>query len=463
MLLNESVYHKKMKRLDNIQLAIEFSRKKLIPYSIGIFPKFRAANHHRLIAEKLERIKDGTLKKLIITMPPRHGKTLLATKIFPSWYLGHFSDKSVIITSYGADLSKEFGRYVRNTIQTPFFETVFPTVSIAEDSFAQTRFHLNSGGSLIAVGRGGAITGKGGNLIVIDDIFKNRQDAESSAARELVWSWYTSTLRTRLDPNGAIVIINTRWHQDDLIGRLLENQSPEEPWDVLNLPAINDKNEALWPEVIPIETLQAIKRDIGTYDFEALYQQNPTSREGSIIKREWFKFYKEMPSRFQFMLLSWDLSFKDSKDSDFVVGQCWGVSDSRIYLVDQVRAKMDFVTTKNTFRMFSQKHPQAFVKLVEDKANGPAILSELRSSVMGLKPINPKDSKQARLMSVSPMFEAGNVYLPDPTIAPWIHDFTQELSGFPSMKHDDQVDAMSQALNEIKVYSTNYIKKLVTL
>lgn len=442
------------------------ARQTLRAFCIGMSDKFTVARHHRKIARKLEDVLRGKCQRLIITMPPRHGKTLLASQLFPAWYLGHKPENSVIITSYGADLSTDFGRYIRNAIQSNFYQSVFPDVLISEDSNSKSRFHTSAGGALIAVGRGGTITGRGSDLLVIDDIFRNRQDASSQAVRKMVLEWYRSTLRTRLMPGGSIIMVNTRWHEDDLIGHILTKQLEDADgmqWEHLNFPAIDDQGHALWPERFPVEDLLQIKKDIGASEFEALYQQNPTPPEGSIIKRDWIKYYRQLPDKITVKIQSWDMAFKQTENSDYVVGQVWGLAGASCYLIDQVRARMDFVGTKNAVKSLSAKHPMALTKLVEDKANGPAIISELKGHVMGIKPVEPYGSKAARLSSIAPLFEAGNVYLPDPSIAPWVHDLVEELIGFPQMKNDDQVDALSQSLSHLKEYSAHSLSKLLTL
>lgn len=450
------------KRLEKATL---FARKNLLAYSIGMYEGFQIAEHHRIKSRALHEVLRGTIKRLIITEPPRHGKSLLATQLFSTFYLGHKPKDSIILASYGDDLATDFGRWIRNAMATPFYEHVFPNVKIAEDSNARSRFHTSQGGGLFAVGKGGALTGRGGNILLIDDLFKNRQDASSALNRKNVKEWYRSTLRTRLMKDGAIIIINTRWHQDDLVGSLLQDGKDDEglAWHHINLPAINEKNEALWPAMFPIEALLQTKKEIGSFEFEALYQQNPTPQEGGIVKRNWIKFYKAIPPKFDMMFQSWDMAFKDTDNSDYVVGSVWGVIGANIYLLDIVRDRMDFLSTKNAFRTLTAKWPRALVKLVEDKANGPAIISELKNSIMGIKPINPQGSKQARLYATAPLFESGNVLLPDPSIAPWVNDYIEELVGFPGMKNDDQVDVTTQLLLEVKEYTSNSLTKLLTL
>jgi predicted phage terminase large subunit-like protein len=317
----------------------------------------------------------------------------------------------------------------------------FPDVKIQQDSHAAKRFHTSKGGVYYAVGAGGPITSRGGDLIVIDDIIKNRQEAESKAHRDKLKDWYASTLYTRLMPNGAIVIINTRWSTDDICGWLL---TKEEKWDVISFPSVSEDDTALWPEKYSRERLTAIKSAIGSREFESLYQQNPTPPEGNLFKRKWWKFYKEPPARFDEVILSCDAAFKDTDQSDFVVIQCWGRSGGEFYLLDQVRNRMNFPTTVQAYKLMAYKHPRAVGKLIEAAANGDAIIATLQKELPGIIGVRPTGSKTARASAISPCIEAGNVYLPEHE--PWVSDFLVECDSFPAGKNDDQVDAMVHAL-----------------
>jgi len=313
-------------------------------------------------------------------------------------------------------------------------------------------------GGLIAAGIGGPITGHGAHLAIIDDPFKDAQAANSEVQRNAVWDWYRFVLRTRLMPDAAVVLVCTRWHQDDLAGRLLKaaEADPEaDQWEELSLPAIAQDegdplgrkvNEALWPEMYDESSLAAIKASVGSYVWAALYQQRPSPMEGGILKRQWWRYYRQVPNDLTDFLISWDMTFKDTKTSDFVVGQVWTRRMADKYLLDQIRARMDFPTTLQAVRALCAKWPQARTVLVEDKANGPAVISMLKHQIPGLIAVNPEGGKEARAAAVSPEIEAGNVYIPDPSIAPWIGDFVEECAAFPNGANDDQVDAMTQAL-----------------
>ncbi|MDD5486883.1 MAG: phage terminase large subunit, partial [Dehalococcoidales bacterium] len=297
------------------------------------------------------------------------------------------------------------------------------------------------------------------NCAIIDDPVKNQEEADSETMRNKVWEWYLTVLRTRLAPGGAIILVMTRWHEDDLAGRLLEEmKNGGEQWEVISLPAEAEENDALgrepgewlWPERFSPEEYQAIKKTLGSRHWNALYQQRPSPAEGSLIKREWWKFYKQPPAFFSHVIQSWDCTFKDKETADFVVGQVWGKSGANMYLLDMVRARMDLPTTITAIRTLSDKWPNAFVKLIEDKANGPAVIQMLRNTVGGLIAVNPMGGKVARVNAVSPAIEAGNVYLPED--APWVHDFIEECAAFPNGKYDDAVDSMSQSLSKLVYY-----------
>ena len=265
------------------------SRRSLIRFTEYTFPQYEPAEHHRLIAEKLEAIERGDIQRLMIFMPPRHGKSELATKRFPAWFLGRNPDKQIIQASYNSDLATDFGRQVRNIFQENRFKNVFGSVDLAPDSKAANRWNTSDGGAYVAAGVGTAVTGRGADILIIDDPLKDREEAESENRREMIWNWYTSTAYTRLQGMRAEILVQTRWHEDDLAGRLLEAEAKGgKKWDKLILPAIMSDGNALWPERFPINVLQEIKQTIGPRDWSALYQQEPSPDEGTYFQREWF-------------------------------------------------------------------------------------------------------------------------------------------------------------------------------
>lgn len=424
--------------------------------------RYRYARHIAYLSERIAyhvRHGDG---RLIVAMPPRHSKSETISHYTPVWALDQFPWLKIILCSYEASFARSWGRMVRNTIADHVDRL---RVRIAEDSQAAEGWQTTEGGGMNTAGAGGPITGKGADLLIVDDPFKNAEEAESATIREKIWEWWQSTARTRLEPGGTIIILHTRWHEDDLIGRLIQQAQadPEaDQWEVINFPAIAEDadllgrqpGEALWPWRYPAEALTKLAKAVGSRWFAAMFQGRPAPAEGGLLKRTWWGFYRERPARFDEVIQSWDMAFKDTKSSDYVVGQVWGRIGAEKYLLDQVRDRMDFPATLQAVRALTAKWPQAHAKLVEDKANGPAVIAQLKREIAGLIAVEPEGGKVARVNAVSPTIEAGNVYLPDPSIAPWIGDFLTECSQFPNGAHDDQVDAMSQALNRMMSETT---------
>lgn len=461
---------------------LERARRGLLNFTCYTKPDYQVNWHHRLTCRYLNRFIRGELPRLLITEPPRHGKSELTSRRLPAMIHGINPLAHIIATSYSAELASRMNRDVQRIIDSDKYRELFPGTRLSSDNSRDgTKWLRNSdmyevvghGGSYRSAGVGGGITGMGGDYLLIDDPIKNREEADSGVYREKLWEWYTSTLYTRLEKNGKILITLTRWHQDDLAGRLLDLAKADplaDQWVVLNLPALYEEQgahpedprsegEALWPEKYSRERLIGMKATMGSREFGALYQQSPTAAAGQVIQRKWIRYYRQAPARFDEMITSWDFTFKDTTSSAYVCGQAWGRKGADKFLVDEVRAKMDFVGSVNAMISFSAKHPRAHAKLVEEKANGAAIIALLSGKISGLIPVNPEGTKDARLWSVQPEYEAGNVYYPDPSIAPWIHDHVEEVVGFPTAKYRDRVDCVSQALARLRVGSTSHFTK----
>lgn len=459
-----------------LEAAQELARRELARRHMRNFVQYTMGESylmgwvHREICRELDEFLDavilGKSPRLMITMPPRHGKSELATRRFPAYVFGRYPDLPIISTSYSADLSSRMSKDVQRVIDSQQYRLVFPETKLAEkkgDTATRTAdfFEIvGHRGVYRSAGVGGGVTGLGMSIGIIDDAVKDRAEADSYTIREKIWDWYGSTFYTRLAPGGGILLINTRWHMDDLAGRLLEAARTGEgdQWRVVNFPAIATKDEefrkageALHPERYPVEQLMAIKAALGIRDWEALYQQNPVPDGGAIFRKEWIQYWKpgDLPPKFDKLVISWDMAFKDNEDSDYVVGQVWGKYGAQYYLLDQSRGRVSFTGTVDAFKSLSDKWPTALEKLVEDKANGPAVIDSLKRHVSGIIPVNPDGSKSARAHAITPLFEAGNVFLPDVSIAPWIRDYEAELLQFPAGAHDDQVDATTQALRRI--------------
>lgn len=410
--------------------------------------------HLLYLNRKLVDVVAGRTKRLMVMCPPRHGKSEMISRFFPAWYLGKFPDKRIILASYEADFAATWGRKARSLLEE-FGPELFG-VAVSKQSSAASRWDIEGHeGGMATAGVRGPITGKGAHVAIIDDPVKNDQEANSETYQEATWDWYRATLSTRLQEDGAIILVMTRWNENDLAGKLLKAQEEGgDKWEIVRLPALAEEEDPLGrrpgdplcPELFPRDVLEAIKRRIGSYWWEALYQQRPSPPKGRLFQRSWWRFYRQVPSRFDQVIQSWDMTFKDGKNADYVVGQVWGRVGADKYLLDQIRDRMDFPTTIKAVRTLSAKWPQARAKLIEDKANGPAVIATLRRSIPGLIAVSPEGSKEERAAAVAPEVEAGNVYLPAPEIAPWIEDFIAECSAFPHGAHDDQVDAMTQAL-----------------
>lgn len=447
-----------LRRISDYDLEVNLARND---YSFYLEYTHRGlytpAKHTDLICDSLERIEKGSLKRLMIWLPPRHSKSMTVSESFPSYFIGKNPERRVIETSYGDNLAKKFGRANRSKVEQYGPSLFNICLSRANSSVTNWGIEGHRGG-MISAGIGGPITGEGADLLIIDDPIKNRAEANSPVYREMVWNEWQNTLLTRLHPGAAIIIILTRWHEDDLAGRLLELEP--EKWEVISLPAEAEQDDLLgrpvgaplWPEYgYDAAWMLDKKREVGSQVWASLYQQRPSPAEGNIIQREWLKYYTALPSRFDEVIQSWDCSFKDSKASksgvpDYVVGQIWGRKGAGKYLLDQIRGRLGFSATIRAIQSMTQKWPQARAKLIEDKANGPAVIDVLKDKIPGLIAVEPQGDKIARLQAVSPDFEAGNIYLPSPTIAVWVSDYIEELVSFPTATNDDQVDATSQAL-----------------
>jgi predicted phage terminase large subunit-like protein len=418
--------------------------------------KWVRARHLDLLADNLADLVAGKKHRLMVSLGPRHGKSELISFWFPIWLLIRDPSTKIILCSYGADLAAHFGRRVRNFINEhgPEFG-----LTLRKDTAASYRWELDQGGGMVTAGVGGPIVGRGAHVFIVDDIHKNREEASSDIVREKAIEWWQGTAIHRLEPGAPAVIVATRWHHDDLIGRLesLSNSGEGQTWDVINLPAFagvddvlgREIGEPLWPERWDKKALLEIKKGMTPFDWSAIFQGQPTPEDGGAIQRGWWRYYDNstLPEKFDQMIMSWDLAFKDLKKSDYTVGQVWGRKGANYYLLYQTRKRIDAPTTIAEFRHMHGLYPEARAKLIEDAANGPAVYQMLRHEIPGIMLIKAKKSKDARLSAIAPLIQAGNVYLPSPTTTPWVNDFIFEHSAFPNGANDDQVDATTQALN----------------
>lgn len=434
---------------------------RLLAYAIAQWAGYQPAQHHRELARRLESVGRGETKRLMVFMPPRHGKSMLCSEYFPAWYLGLNPDHQVIAATYAQGLADDFGRKVRNLVAGEAHRFCWPGSLLADDSQAANRFHLAQRGAYFAVGAGGPITGRGAHLLLIDDPIKGREDAESETMRNRLKDWYTSVARTRLMPGGAIVIVQTRWHEDDLAGWLLRDHA-HEGWEVLNLPAIAEpgdqigrmEGEPLWPASYPLAELQTIQRAVGSRDWAALYQQRPSAAEGSIFKRHHWGRYDPPVSnplgliealKISTVIQAWDTAFKAGEANDWSVGVTIGVAQSRFYVLDVWRDRVEFPELKRAVQSQAQQWG-AHAVLVEDTAAGQSLLQEMRRNTrIPLVAVKADRDKMSRAHAITPTHEAGMIYLPEGMVA-WRGAFEDELAGFPTAPHDDQVDAFVHAM-----------------
>jgi len=425
----------------------QIAHNHLTSYAHAMEPKYLNPIHVANLCAHLEAVESGLIKRLIIVMPPRHSKTFNVGEFFPAWYLGRNPDKSIIYATYGQKLADGVGSKVRNQLLNPKFNEIFPDCQLSQDTKSKSEFSTTKGGKYYAVGRGGIITGRGGNVIIGDDLLKDQIEAASETTRTNLIEWYKSTLSTRQqDEDSAIILMGTRWNKGDLIGWALK-ENMHEGWYLLEMPAWSDDYDALWPDKYSRKRLDAIKQTLGTYFWNALYMGRPSEAEGNIFKRQDWRYWQILPPKFDTIIQSWDMNFKEGNKNSFVCGQVWGKIRADYYLLAQYRKQIGFKETKRQFVKMAIEYPQAYKKLVENKANGPAIEDELKKDVSGIKLLEPEGSKYARAEAMSPVQESGNLIIPDPKLNSWVNDFIDECANFPNTEHDDQVDSMSQAIN----------------
>ncbi|MGA9079826.1 MAG: phage terminase large subunit [Halobacteriota archaeon] len=419
--------------------------------------KWQPADHLIYLDEKLRDIAAGRIKRLMVFMPPRHGKSELISKHFPAWYLGTFPNNHVILVSYEADFASSWGRKAREVLDELGDDF---GVKVKQESSAAKHWEIEGhSGGMDAAGAYGPITGKGADVLVIDDPVKNAEEAYSPLQREKLWDWYQSTAFTRLEPNGAIILVMTRWHEDDLAGRLLKQEQGQ--WETVSLPALAEaedalhrtEGEALWPERFPVEQLLEKKQAVGSYWWSAMYQQRPVPMEGGFFKRDWLQFYDpEYVPYMDIVVQSWDTAQSKSSTSDFVVGQVWGRRGPDFYLLDQVRGRLDFDETVTAIKDLSKQWKQCSAKLIESQTLGAALSSHLKHQIDGIIPIDVRASKELRALNCVPVWQSKNVYLPKPDDGEyvWVQDYVRELLNFPNASNDDQVDATTLALNQLR-------------
>ena len=414
-------------------------------------PKFLPCKAMEYLNHLLLEAVFGTEKRILISWPPRHGKSVLCSHALPVWYLGLFPNRRVMLGSYEASFAEKWGRLTRDTLEK-YGRGMFG-VRVRQDVFSASRWEIDKyAGGMDTAGTGGSFMGKGGDFIIIDDPVKNAEEALSQTYREKAWEWFDSTVMSRKEPNAAVIVIMQRWHLDDLIGRILRENPGT--WKEVRFPALAEETdiigrepgEALFPARYSRENLLEEKRTKSPYFWNAQYQQRPSPESGTIFLRECFQYYVRAPDKFDKVIFSWDMTFKDKKDSDFVAGHAWGKAGANFYLLDRIHGRMGITATIQGVRQLKAKNPRGRAILIEDKANGTAVIELLKKEIPGIIPVEPAGGKWARANAIEPYQRAGNIYFPDPTIAPWVKDVVEECANFPTGQHDDDVDAMTQAI-----------------
>jgi predicted phage terminase large subunit-like protein len=424
-----------------------------------MWPNFIHGRHHEKMARAFERVANGECKRLIINMPPRHTKSEFASYLLPSWFFGKNPGKKIIQTSHTAELAVGFGRKVRNLVDSANYKRIFPALDLQSDSKAAGRWNTNFGGEYFAIGIGGAVTGKGADILIIDDPHSEQEAAMAQVNPEIydkTYEWYTSGPRQRLQPGGAIVIVMTRWSKRDLTGQVVKAaaQRSGEEWEVIEFPAILPSGKPLWPEFWSLKELQALKEELPNPKWMAQYMQQPTSDVSAIVKREWWKIWPhDRPPSCEFIIQSWDTAFLKTERADYSACTTWGVfyqdddrgvSRANIILLNAFKKRMEFPELKQrAFEEFKEWEVDSLI--VEAKAAGSPLIFELRAMGIPVQEFTPSkgNDKIARLNAVADMFASGHVWVPN---THWAEELIEEVASFPSGEHDDLVDSMTQAL-----------------
>jgi predicted phage terminase large subunit-like protein len=435
----------------------ELCQDKFIKFVEKVWPTFISGAHHKRMAEAFERVANGTCKRLIINMPPRHTKSEFASYLLPAWFLGKFPHKKVIQASNTGELAVGFGRKVRNLVDSEVYNNIFPNLALQADSKAAGRWNTSKGGDYFAIGVGGTVTGKGADVLIIDDPHSEQEAAMAASNPDIydkVFEWYTSGPRQRLQPGGSIVVVMTRWAQRDLTGQVLKSaaQRSGEEWEVIEFPAILPSGRPLWPQFWSIEELSALREELPNAKWQAQYQQNPVGNESAIVKRDWWKWWeKDDPPVCEYILQSWDTAFEKTQRADYSAGTTWGIFSCEednfapnIILLNTYKKRVEFPDLKrDVLREYNEYEPDSLI--VEKKASGAPLIYDLRAMGIPVQEFTPGkgQDKIARLNSVSDIIASGKVWIPRTR---WAEELVDEVAAFPSGEHDDLVDATTLAL-----------------
>lgn len=444
------------------------ARRKLAAYIEYTTPKYKSGFFSITVCEIIDQFLTdcftGKRPILVLQAPPQHGKSEIVSRKLPPFVLGNYPDLRIATASYADSLAMSMAQDVRRNIASDEHVELFPSATEKKpyDINRMGEFSAPGGeGSYIGVGVGAGLTGRPADIGIIDDPIKGSQEALSQVTKESVWNWYQTVFKTRLSENSGQIIMATSWAQDDLAGRIIEMHKGDQRLKILRFPAINDPNEsgytaglphgALVPELHSLEQLRELKSEMSDYWWSAMYQQTPQILGGNVFKETGIRYYypKDLPDKFDKVIASWDCTFKDTDGTDYVVGTVWGKRLANTYLLDLTRERMSF--TKTVMAVVKQKEDWPNIReiLIEDKANGPAVIDVLKNSVPGILPVEPDGSKLARAHAITSFWEAGNINLPHPDTKKWVKPYVNEMLAFPVAPHDDQVDSSTQAIRHL--------------
>ena len=439
----------------------EYSAASFIDFVKIIWPEFINGDHHRKMAQAFDKIAEGKLKRLIINMPPRHTKSEFASHLFPAYLLGKNPKLKIIEATHTADLAINFGRKVRDLIDTEEYSEIFPQTELKADSRSAGKWLTSQRGEYYASGIGGALAGRGADLFIIDDPH-SEQDAFSDKSLDEAYEWFMTGPRQRLQPGGAIVIVMTRWSKKDLTGKLMKKMMQDknaDQWELIEFPAILPSGKSLWPEFWKLEELESIKASVPPSKWAAQYMQRPTGEGISIIPKDWFKIWpNEKPPTCEYLIQSYDTAFLKSERADYTAITTWGVfypegkindqlyagGEAHIILIDCVKERLDFPELKReALRLYEYWNPDSVI--IETKASGIPLTQELRRLGIPINTYSPNKGhdKIARLNSVSPIFQDGKVWVQENR---WAEELMEEITDFPNGEHDDLVDSTTLAL-----------------